>query len=295
VTWCDEALTETKDLNSAEGHAKARQIAKSLSIDDLLQAWRVVNVTRYVEWTDSIHFFHVYFGGLGQNEPARACDFILSSVANEPDDEQVALIGSGKLLGQLLFNHGVLATSRLKPAAQSSARMRWLLGSAYWLIQSAAGRDVQTALAPLVDRAAWAAWRERASVEIDLSSESVEKIAALWIEANRRSEIERARDDLHKVMFNLCFDLSRRDRKRGLALTLAVLARTDEKPLLSLLAAGLLENLVCSNDQTILQMVEAEAGRDASFRRLLSSVWLDRASPATASRVLQARGDAAPF
>jgi hypothetical protein len=42
-------------------------------------------------------------------------------------------------------------------------------------------------------------------------------------------------------------------------------------------------------------MVEAEAKRDASFRRLLSSVWLDRASPATASRVLQARGDAAPF
>jgi hypothetical protein len=284
------------DLASVEGHRQASEVAKKLSIDDLRRAWRVVNLTRYVEQTEGTRFFASYFGGLGQNEPDRACDFISASLVNEPDDEQVALIGAGNLLGQLLLHHGAVAQTRLVPVATNSARMRWLLGSAYWLIESGLDPEIAEIMSPLADRAAWEAWREenREGV-VDLASLDTAELASLWIDANSRSPIERERDDLHTAIFDFCFELARSDLDRALDLTLAVLARTEERRLLGLLAAGLLEDLVLSEDDDVLTRIEAEAARDPRFRSLLGGVWLRRASAATAARIEKARAGAMPL
>ena len=295
MTWCDEKLGGAEPT-TAEGYESALEIARHLSIDDLRRAWRAVNVTRYIERTGATHVFARYFDALAQNEPDRACDFILASVADEDDDEQVALIGAHKLLGQLLLNHGAIAQARLAPIAEVSVRMRWLLGSSYWLIKS--GLDLETAgvLLPLADQAAWETWREENCKSAgDLASLDVETLALLWIEANRRSPIERERDDLHASMVDLCFDLAREDRMRAFDLTRAVLARTEVEPLLALLAAGLLEDLVVGGDEAVLRAIEAEAARDPRFRHLLSGVWLNRANPAVAARIERARAGAMPF
>jgi hypothetical protein len=289
VTWCDEILGGVKPT-TATSYEDALQIARNLSLDDLRCAWRVVNLTRYAEQTEGTRFFATYFDALGQTEPERACDFILASVADEPDDEQVAMIGVGKLLGQLLLNHGAIAASRLAPIAKTSGRARWLLGSAYWLIKSGLDPEIAGVLLPLADQAVWEAWQEENRTSVgDLASLDVADLASLWIDANGRSPIERERDDLHASVFDLCFDLARSDPDRGLDLALAVLALTDEKRLLSLLAAGLLEDLVMRESDDVLARIEAEAARDQKFRDLLGGVWLSRASAATAARIEKAR------
>ena len=295
MTWCDEALGGAAEPFSAADYDKARQIARTMPMDDLRRAWRVVNHTRYAEQTSGTRFFASYFDALGQNEPGRACDFILAIVAAEPDDEQVALIGHGKLIGQLFLKHGALAQARLAPVAENSDRMRWLLGSAHWLIKSGLDPALSAVLLPLADRDAWGAWREASSITVDIASLSVGEFASLWIEANSRSPIERERDNLHSAIFNLCFDLAREDRMRAFELTRAVLDGTEVKPLLALLAAGLLEDLVVGGDETVLQAIEAEAAHNQRFKTVLCGVSLRRASPATASRIERACADAMPF
>jgi hypothetical protein len=295
VTWCDEILAG-KDLASAEGYKSALEVAKKLSVDDLRRAWRAVNLTRYVEQTDGTRFFAYYFDALGKNEPDRACDFILASVADEPDDEQVALIGAHKFLGQLLLNQGAIAQTRLAPAATSSDRLRWLLGSAHWLIKSGLEPKVTEVMLTLADRDAWDAWcEENREIVGDISSLDTAELALLWIDANSRSPIERERDDLHASIFDLCFDLARSDSHRALDLALAVLARTEDTRLLALLAAGLLEDLVLGESDDILTRIEAEAARDPRFRRLLTGVWLTRASAAATARIEKARAGAMPL
>jgi hypothetical protein len=227
VTWRDEILSGAEPA-TPEGYENALQIARNLSIDDLRRAWRILNLTRYAEQTGGTGFFASYFDGLGQNEPARACDFILASVADEPDDEQVALIGAGKLLAQLLLNHSAIAQARLAPAAEASGRMRWLLGSAYWLIKSGLDSEIASVLLPLADRDAWETWQENRRDVGDLASFEAAELAPLWIETNGRSPVERARDELHASIFDLCWELARSEPDRALDLTLAILARTEE-------------------------------------------------------------------
>jgi hypothetical protein len=235
---------------------------------------------------------------LGENDPDRACDFIHASVADERDEELVALIGDGKMLGQLLLSHGALTQSRLAPAAAVSPRLRWLLGSAYWLIKGGLldQPNVQAAMLPLADRVAWDTWlKENRKVVEDVESASLNELAAMWIEANARSPVERSRDDLHRTMFELCRHLASNNRMQGLEFVRRVLAQTDDWWLLGSLAAGLLEDLVCSEDEAVLIHVEADAARDPRFRRLLSGVWYQSVSPASAARIDKARDGAMPF
>jgi hypothetical protein len=298
VTWCDEILGwhGEAEFESAERRASALDLVKGLPIETLLQAWRVVKRTRYTKRTSGVWFFDRYFDGLGKDNPDRACDFILASIANEDDDELVALIGEGKLLPQLLLRHGVSAELRLAPAAGGTQRMRWLLGSAYWLIKGQMSQEIQHTILPVADWMAWDTWRKARHKEIgDTQSLSIDELAAAWIEANDRSPIERNRDSLFDEVFHLCAEFARCDRMQGFELVLRVLSQTEETALLSLLAAGLLEDLICSEDSEILGKVEEAATRDARFRRLLSGVWYSRVAAATAARIDKARAGAAPF
>ncbi|MGO8801102.1 MAG: DUF6869 domain-containing protein [Roseiarcus sp.] len=298
MNWCDEILGLRGEAFSKEGYARAMAVAKSLSIADLRQAWRVVSYTRRPEGTDGTRLFCSYFDGLGENDPDRACDFIQASVADERDEELVALIGDGKMLGQLLLRHGALTQSRLAPAAAASPRLRWLLGSAHSLIRGGLldQPNVQATMLPLADRVAWDTWlEENRKVVEDFESASLNELAAMWIEANARSPVERSRDDLHRTMFELCRHLASNNRMQGLEFVRRVLAQTDDWWLLGSLAAGLLEDLVCSEDEAVLTRVEADAARDPRFRRLLSGVWYESVSPASAARIDKARGGAVPF
>ncbi len=258
----------------------------------------MVSYTRYPQGTDGTRLFCSYFDGLGENDPDRACDFILASVADERDEELVASIGDGKMLGQLLLRHGALTQSRLTPAAAVSPRLRWLLGSAHGLIRGGLldQPNVQATMLPLADRVAWDTWlKENRKVVEDVESASLNELTAMWIEANARSPVERRRDDLHRTMFELCRHLASDNRMQGLEFVRCVLAQTDDWRLLGLLAAGLLEDLVCGEDEAVLTRVEADAARDPRFRRLLSGVWYQGVSPASAARIDKARDGAMPF
>jgi len=297
MNWCDQALGLADKPLSRQEREAALSTVKRLPVDALRRAWREIGACRYSDRTEGVRVFSSYFDSLGDVDPERALDFILDCVAREGEDELVALIGEEKLLAQLLQCHGAAARERLLAAARISPRLRWLLGSAYWQLKGApVAEGVKEALLPLADRVAWEAWRAKTERPApSLASASLEELARLWIEANNASPLERCREGLTAAMFNLCFDLPGSDREKAFDLALAILNLTDNANLLSLLATGLLEDLINADDEATIARVERHAAANPRFRRLIAGVWYRSPNSAIAARLKAARGDAAPF
>ena len=71
---------------------------------------------------------------------------------------------------------------------------------------------------------------------------------------------------------------------------LKVLEKAPDKKVLSVLAAGPLEELISHVGMTFIVRIEAEARRNPAFRHLLGGVWRHGASEEIWSRVEAARG-----
>ena len=71
---------------------------------------------------------------------------------------------------------------------------------------------------------------------------------------------------------------------------LAVLRIHPSDHVLSVLAAGPLEDLVGVSGETFIDRIEIEARRNPNFKHLLGGVWKGGASPEVWSRVEKARG-----
>jgi hypothetical protein len=80
------------------------------------------------------------------------------------------------------------------------------------------------------------------------------------------------------------------DPERGLALVKEVLRIETHPRMLSVLAAGLLEDLICTEREDVIAAVEAQAHASESFRWLLGGVWYSRVAPAIAQRIDAAKG-----
>ncbi len=294
MAWSDEILDlEPGRPMDAERHGAAMERLATLPLEALLRGWRELSLASLRDRTPGIDLFSRYFDGIGANDPERACDFILAEVAGESDDEVVALIAREKLLMQLLHRHAARIAPKLEAAALAEPRLRWLLGGIAWAIGGGMIEDeeAKALLLPVADKATWKAWLDRseeptnpAFVEMPIAG-----LARAWVEITPRSPVERERDEAFRILFDYQRDLVSEDPLRGLALVKEVLRIETHGRLLAVLAAGLLEDLICTEAEAVIAAVETEAREDERFRRLLGGVWYSRVSPEVARRIDEAK------
>jgi hypothetical protein len=294
MNWCDRRLgLDTGADLTQEQVAQADATLATLPLADLVRGWREVSTICLREQTPGTHCFDMYFDRLGHDDPERAVAFVEAEAATEPDDALVALLAEGKLLTQLLHYHAPRVVGALEEAAARMPRLRWLFGAVAWTFRSGmvSDEDVARRLGALADEDAYKAWEAKYKAgqeRIDFAALPVTEVARLWVEMTAYSALERERDDNASALFDFQWELTREEPERALALVKEIV-RIEEHPLLlSLLAAGLVEDLVVAHGATVIDAMEAEARGNLRFRQVLSGVWVSAVDPAVADRLKRA-------
>src|SRR5262249_61377897 len=89
----------------------------------------------------------------------------------------------------------------------------------------------------------------------------------------------RARADTTSALFDFQWDLARDEPQRALALVREIVRIEDHPLLLSVLGAGLLEDLLVAHGNVLISAIEIEARRNWRFRQVLGGVWTSSAGP----------------
>jgi hypothetical protein len=87
------------------------------------------------------------------------------------------------------------------------------------------------------------------------------------------SEKARGADDESFWAVEAMWDVVARDPEGAWSILLELIGRADGDYALAYIAAGPLENFLVAYGEAFLPRVEAEAGRNAKFRRALVGVW----------------------
>jgi hypothetical protein len=90
------------------------------------------------------------------------------------------------------------------------------------------------------------------------------------------------------------WDLVARDPEGAWSILLELIGRADGDRALAYIAAGPLENFLVAHGERFLPLVEAEAGRNAKFRRALVGVWGENRMSEDLARRLRALVDGEP-
>lgn len=298
--WCDEILgfcdPSDGDAEVMSSHEELDARLDSLPVADLVRAWREVGTVDLRRQTSGTHAFAMYFDGLAQDNPERAVALIAAELDHEPDDEIVALLAEGKLLGQLLNVHALRVAGSLQELALRQPRLRWLMGR---MAGSIAGglvtnSEAKRRLLAIADEPAYRNWRDgRLSDDetIDFAALPLKELAAAWVEITARSDRDRERDRNWDALFDFQSELIGNDPLAALELVKAILAIETDQNVLGLLAAGMLEDLLPDENGPVIDAVVDEARRNPRFRDLLCGVWFYGMSPEVTERLEKARGE----
>jgi hypothetical protein len=298
--WCDEVLgygepsREAAEASPSDAETEAR--LATLPVADLVRAWREVSTTGLKAQTAGTHAFLMYFDRLAHDTPERAVEFIEAELADEPDNEVVALLAEGKLMGQLLHFHAPRVATALQELALRQPRLRWLMGREAASIAGGMIENPQAKrrLLAIADEGAYRAWKERhrtGAKVIDFAALPLPELAAAWVEIMARSDLDKERDDNWTALFDFQSELISNDPLAALELVKAILEIDDNPNVLGLLAAGMLEDLIPEEDGPVIDAVVAEAARNPRFRELLGGVWFYGMSPKVTERLKKTRGE----
>ncbi|MET0157472.1 MAG: DUF6869 domain-containing protein [Methyloceanibacter sp.] len=116
------------------------------------------------------------------------------------------------------------------------------------------------------------------------------ELAPLWAETMSRSYLDREKDEHWSKLFDFQNELVNNDPLKALELVKAILEIEANPNVLGLLAAGMLEDLIPSQDGPVVDAVVAEAARNPRFRHLLGGVWFYSMSPEVTEKLEKARG-----
>lgn len=116
--------------------------------------------------------------------------------------------------------------------------------------------------------------------QLDCEAMSVEELARAWVEQYSKSE--RDRDDNLFTMMDYERDLREEDPDKAIDLIVDILKIETNPGLLSLLAAGPLEDVI---SMETIDRIEREAAANKRFHDLLGGVWYYRASAELKARL----------
>ncbi|MCP3473731.1 hypothetical protein NLM33_25790 [Bradyrhizobium sp. CCGUVB1N3] len=255
-----------------------------MPLAELASMWCALQRVSRRDQAGSIWALKLYFDHLPHRRPQRALDLILDVLKTETDKPTVMQLND-KFLLALLYAHGNEVIERIEHEAKHNARLRWLLGGVLF------GEDepLMRRIAGIAHEAAWHAdhLAQRTPREpLDCASMSLSELAQAWIEQYSRSD--RDQDDNLFAIMDFERDLREDDPDRMIDLILEILKLESNPVLLSLLAAGPLEDVISLRT---IDRIEREARADRRFHDLLGGVWYYRASDELKTRLDALVGD----
>ena len=247
-------------------HEDANAFFDAIPIPQLASMWGALQRLSRRDQAGSVWAAKVYFDHLPGDQPDRALDLVLEVLACEQDKPTVMQLND-KLMLSLMFAHGAEVIDRVEAEARGNARLRWLLGG----VHCCADEPFERRIEAIADRSAWQrddAARRKPRQPLDCASLSVAELARAWVEQHSNSD--RDRDDNFFAMMDYERELREEDPDRAIDLILEILKIETNPVLLSILAAGPLEDVI---SMTTIDRIEREAAVDQRFRHLLGGVW----------------------
>ena len=266
----EHAVAAVTSMSELKGDAEANALFDALPIPELAAMWCALQRVSRRDQTGSVWAAKVYFDHLPGEQPDRAFGLVLSVLASEHDKPTVMLL-SDKLMLSLMYAHGAEMIDLVEVAARGNAKLRWLLGG----VQFGTGKPFERRIEAIADRDAWElddAARHRPQQPLECEAMSIAELACAWIEQYSKSD--RDRDDNFFVLMDFERDLREDDPDRAIDLILEILRRESNPVLLSMLAAGPLEDII---SMRTIDRIEREAAVNTRFRELLGGVWYFRA------------------
>jgi hypothetical protein len=212
----------------------------------------------------------LYFDHLPHKRPDRAIDLALEVLRSETDKPTVMQLND-KFMLSLLFAHGAAVIGRLEAEATQNAGLRWLLGGMHFGPDEPFKRRIES----IADRKGWRAddlARRTPKHPLDCEAMSVAELARAWVEQYSKSE--RDRDDNFFAMMDYESELREEDPDKAIDLIVEILKIETNPVMLSLLAAGPLEDVI---SMETIDRIEREASANKRFHDLLGGVWYYRA------------------
>ncbi|MGY8632537.1 hypothetical protein RAD15_08570 [Bradyrhizobium sp. 14AA] len=249
-----------------------------MPLGELASMWCALQRVSRRDQVGSIWAIKLYFEHLPHRKPQSALDLLLEVLRTEVDKPTVMQLND-KFLPALLHAHGTEVIERIEHEAAHNDRLRWLLGGVH------VGPDdpLMPRIADIADSEAWQAdhLAQRTPREpLDCANMSVAKLARAWVEQYSRSE--RDQDDNLFAIMDFERDLREDDPDGIIDLILEILKIESNPVLLSLLAAGPLEDVI---GIATIDRIEREARINERFRDLLGGVWYYRSSDEVKARL----------
>lgn len=284
MVTAEDATAVVASVPELAGDEEANALFDALPIPQLATMWCALQRISRRDQTGSVWAAKVYFDHLPGEQPDRALDLALEVLASEQDKPTVMLLND-KLMLSLMFTHGAEMIERIEAAVGDNAKLRWLLGG----IRFGTGKAFERRIEAIADRDAWEiddAARHRPQQSLDCANMSIAALAGAWVEQYSKSD--RDRDDNFFALMDFERELREDDPDRAIDLILAVLAVETNPVLLSMLAAGPLEDVI---SMATIDRIEREAAANKRFADLLGGVWYFRAPEELKARLDALIGD----
>jgi hypothetical protein len=242
----------------------------AMPIAELAARWRMLQFVGVKEQTEGTWAATSYFHSLPHDAPVRAYEMVLAVLSSETDRAVRLQLNNG-VMATLIHRHGASLIDRIEADAADNGGLRWLLGGAYWWTQDEA---IEKRLAAVADAEAFAADHEAhlsRNAPLDFDALTIDELARLWIKQTALPFKDH--DDNWQTFQDFERDLVESNPDSAIDLVIAVLKLETNQLLLSVLAAGLLENVI---SMQVMDRVEREAAADPRFLALLGGVWYSR-------------------
>jgi hypothetical protein len=242
----------------------------AMPVPELASMWGALQRLSRRDQTGAAWSAILYFDHLPHKRPDRAFDLALEVLRSEPDKPTVMQL-NGKFMQALLYTHGAAIMERVQAEAKQNAALRWLLGG----IDFGSDEPLTARIKAIADPTGWSAddlARRTPQRPLECEAMSVPALARAWVEQNSKSE--RDRDDNFFTMMDYERDLREEDPDKAIDLILEILKIETNPVLLSLLAAGPLEDVI---SMETIDRIEREAAANKRFHDLLGGVWYYRA------------------
>jgi hypothetical protein len=249
-----------------------------MPLAELASMWCALQRVSRRDRAGSIWAIKLYFDHLPHRRPQSALDLVLKILKTEADKPTVMQLND-KFLLSLFYAHGKEVIARVEHEAEYNGQLRWLLGG----VQLGPDEPLMSRIAKIADVEAWQADQlaQRTPREpLDCAKMTLSELAQAWVAQYSKSD--RDQDDNLFAIMDFERDLREDDPDRMIDLILEILNIESNPVLLSLLAAGPLEDVISPGT---IDRIEREARANKRFHDLLGGVWYYRASDDLKSRL----------
>lgn len=242
----------------------------AMPVAELASMWGALQRLSRRDQTGGAWSALLYFDHLPHKRPDRALDLALEVLRAEPD-KTTAMQLNDKFMPSLLYAHGAAVIGRIEAEAKQNAGLRWLLGGTHFGPDEPFKRRIES----IADGKGWRAddlARRTPTHPLDCEAMPVVELARAWVEQYSKSD--RDRDDNFFAMMDYERDLREEDPDKAIDLIVEILKIETNPVMLSLLAAGPLEDVI---SMETIDRIEREAAVNKRFHDLLGGVWYYRA------------------